>query len=193
MANTMKELLVDNLRDLFNAESQLVKALPRIAKKATTPSLAEALENHLAETEEQIERLREVFELLDERPGGKHCAGMEGLLEEGREALEHENVAIRDAAIIGAAQRVEHYEIAGYGCAIAYAELLELPEVVSILNETLEEEKAADELLSEIADNEVNPQAVLDGMDRDEMDDEVESDDDEELEEEEEEFETADR
>jgi ferritin-like metal-binding protein YciE len=189
MANTMKELLVDNLRDLFNAENQLVKALPRIAKKATTPLLAEALESHLAETEEQIERLREVFELLDERPGGKHCAGMEGLLEEGREALEHENEAIRDAAIIGAAQRVEHYEIAGYGCAIAYAELLELSDVVAILNETLEEEKAADEQLSEIAENEVNPQAVLDGMDRDEED---EIDDDEELEEEEE-YETADR
>jgi ferritin-like metal-binding protein YciE len=191
MANTMKELLVDNLRDLFNAESQLVKALPRIARKATAPSLAEALEAHLAETEEQIERLREVFELLDERPGGKHCAGMEGLLEEAREALEHENEAIRDAAIIGAAQRVEHYEIAGYGCAIAYAELLEQADVVSILNETLEEEKAADEVLSGIADNEVNPQAVLDGIDQNDMD--ADEEEGEEEYEDEEEFDTADR
>jgi ferritin-like metal-binding protein YciE len=191
MANTLKELLVDNLRDLFNAENQLVKALPRMARKATNPALAEAIENHLAETEEQVERLREVFELLDERPGGKHCAGMEGLLEEGREALEHESEAVRDAAIIVGAQKVEHYEIAAYGCAIAYAELLELSDVVNVLNETLEEEKAADELLTEIAENDVNPQAVLDGMDSDEM--EEEGEEEEEEFEEEEEYETADR
>jgi ferritin-like metal-binding protein YciE len=191
MANTMKELLVDNLRDLFNAENQLAKALPKLARKASSPMLAEAIENHLAETEEQIERLREVFELLDERPGGKHCAGMEGLIEEGREAMEHEVEAVRDAAIIVAAQKVEHYEMAGYGCCIAYAELLELSDVVSILNETLEEEKAADEKLNEIAENEVNPQALLEGGDE-EMEDEDE--DDEEMEyEEEEEYETADR
>jgi ferritin-like metal-binding protein YciE len=187
----MKELLVDNLRDLFNAENQLVKALPRMARKAANPLLAEAIENHLAETEEQVERLREVFELLDERPGGKHCAGMEGLLEEGREAMEHDSEAIRDAAIIAAAQKVEHYEIAGYGCAVAYAELLELSDVVGILNETLEEEKAADETLTEIAENDVNPQAVLDGMDRDEM--EGEEEEEEEEFEEEDEYETADR
>jgi ferritin-like metal-binding protein YciE len=190
MANTMKELLVDNLRDLFNAENQLVKALPRMARKASSPMLVEAIENHLAETEEQIERLREVFELLDERPGGKHCAGMEGLLEEGREAMDHESDAIRDASIIAAAQKIEHYEMAGYGCAVAYAELLEIPEVVSILNETLEEEKMADEKLTEIAENEVNPQAVLDGLDEDEEDEEM---DDEEEFEDEEEYETADR
>ena len=189
MANTMRELLVENLRDLFNAENQLVKALPRMARKVSSPALAEALESHLAETEDHIERLREAFELLGERPGGKHCAGMEGLLEEGREALEHENEAIRDAAILAAAQKVEHYEIAGYGCSIAYAELLELSDVVAILNETIEEERAADETLTEVAENEVNPQALLsegDASDDEEMDAEEE-------EEEEEEFEEAER
>ncbi len=183
MANTMRELLVENLRDLFNAENQLVKALPRLTRKVSSPALAEALENHLAETEEQIERLREAFELLGERPGGKHCAAMEGLIEEGREALEHENEAIRDAAIIAAAQKVEHYEMAGYGCAIAYAELLELSDVVAILNETLEEERTADETLTEIAENEVNPQAVLNEGDGEEEDDEEELEEEEEFEE----------
>jgi ferritin-like metal-binding protein YciE len=190
MAESMKELLVDNLRDLFNAENQLLKALPRMARKASSPMLAESLENHLSETEEQVERLREVFELLDERATGKHCPGMEGLLEEGREAMEHDGEAVRDAAIIASAQKVEHYEIAAYGTCIAYAELLELSDVVSILNESLDEEKSADEKLSEIAENEVNPQAVLEADDEemDEDEDEMEYD-----EEEEEEYETADR
>jgi ferritin-like metal-binding protein YciE len=185
----MKELLVENLRDLFNAEAQLVKALPRMARRVNSPMLAEALENHLAETEEQVERLREVFELLDERASGKHCAGMEGLLEEGREAMEHESEAVRDAAILAAAQKVEHYEIAGYGCAVAYAELLELSDVVAILNETLEEEKAADEKLTEIAENEVNPQAMLDG----DLEGDLEDSEEEDEMEDEEEYETADR
>lgn len=195
MAESMKELLVDQLRDLFSAENQLLKALPRVSRRVTSPMLEDALEKHLVETEEHVARLREVFEILDERPGGKHCAGMEGLIEEAREALEHEADSVRDAAIISAAQRIEHYEMAGYGCVIAFAELLELSDIVSILSDTFDEEKSADDRLSEIAETEVNPQAMLESVDEDEMEEDDNGDDDGEYEEEEEEeeYETADR
>jgi len=169
MLTTMNDLLVDNLRDLYSAETQLLKALPKLARATSSPLLAEAFEAHLDETREHVERLRDIFDMLDERPGGKKCYGMAGLIEEGSEAIEHEGSdTLRDAAIIAAAQRVEHYEIAAYGCVVEYAKLLELKEIAELLGETLDEEKAADEKLSEIAETEVNPQALLEGSDENE-------------------------
>jgi ferritin-like metal-binding protein YciE len=180
MLNSMKDLLVENLRDLYSAETQLLKALPKMARAASSPLLAEAIEDHLAETEEHAERLREVFDMLEERPGGKRCHGMEGLIEEGREAMDEEGSdAVRDAAIIAAAQRVEHYEIAAYGCAIEYAKLLEMQDVADLLTETLDEEKNTDSRLSEIAETEINPQAMLEGDEEDDESDDGEFDDEE--------------
>ncbi|HYV96198.1 MAG TPA: ferritin-like domain-containing protein [Gemmatimonadaceae bacterium] len=164
MLHTMRDLLVENLRDLYSAENQLTKALPRIARAVKSENLAEAIEDHLNETEEHVNRLREIFELLGERPTGKRCRGMEGLLDEGEEVINEDGGdAILDAAIISAAQKVEHYEIAAYGSAVAYAEMLDMNDVAEILEETLEEEKAADERLTELAENEISPQAELEG------------------------------
>jgi ferritin-like metal-binding protein YciE len=159
--DTLHDLLVDNLKDLYNAERQLVTALPRMAKGATTPELRDALESHLTETEGQMKRIERVFEILDEPKRGKMCAGMKGLIEEGKEILEEEaDDAVRDAGIIVAAQKVEHYEIAAYANAIKFADLLGEDEVVAILEETLEEEKAADEKLTAIAEGDVNERAL---------------------------------
>lgn len=159
--NTMQDLFIHELRDLMSAERQLTKALPKMAKAATNEQLVEALESHLEETKQQIERLEECFEILGVSSRGKKCKGMEGLIEEGSEAAkEPEDDNVRDAAIIGAAQRVEHYEMAGYGTARAFAERLGYDEVVALLDETLEEESAANEKLTEIAETEVNYEAT---------------------------------
>src|ERR1700680_3647680 len=144
--NSLQELYIDELRDLYNAETQLVKALPKMAKAASNGQLREAFEEHLRQTSEQVSRLEQIFEQLEEKPSGKKCLGMEGLVKEGAETI-GENYAedVLDAALIGAAQRVEHYEMAGYGTARALAELLGENEHVSLLNQTLEEEKQADQ------------------------------------------------
>ena len=159
--DTMQELLCEELRDIYNAEQQLVKALPKLAGVVTTPSLQDALQDHLVETEGHVRRLEQVFEALGQKAAGKKCKGMEGLLEEGAEMAEQTgSELVRDAGIISAAQRVEHYEIAAYGCAITHARVLGLEDVADLLEQTLAEEKLADERLSTIAEQEVNGSAL---------------------------------
>jgi ferritin-like metal-binding protein YciE len=123
--DSLRQLYVDELKDLYSAETQLVKALPKLAKASSNPELREAFEEHLRQTSDQVTRLEQIFEMLEEKPSGKKCLGMEGLVKEGSEAIgEDYEDAVKDAALIGAAQRVEHYEIAGYGTVRAFAELL---------------------------------------------------------------------
>jgi len=178
--NNLREALVDEIRDLYNAEKQLTKALPKMAKASTNDELRTAFEDHLEETQGQISRLERVFELLDEKPRGKHCAGMAGIIEEGNEKLEEDmEDAVMDACIIKSAQSAEHYEIGSYGTAIAWAEALELTEVAQILEETLEEEKAADAKLSAIAESGINDAATA-GESEDDSDDDSEDEDEEE-------------
>jgi ferritin-like metal-binding protein YciE len=167
------------VRDLYHAEKQLVKALPKLVKGATNPDLKAALENHLGETQQQVSRLEDVFGLLDEPVKAKTCAGMAGIIEEGADALgEDFEGAVMDAAIIASAQRAEHYEIAAYGTAAAWADSLGLSDVSALLNETLAEEKAADQKLSALAEQGINEAATA-GDDADDEDDD-EADDDEE-------------
>jgi ferritin-like metal-binding protein YciE len=174
--NTLRDALVDEIRDLYNAEKQLTKALPKLAKAACSDELREALEAHLGETQGQITRLERVFELLDEKPRGKHCAGIAGIIEEGGEALKEDfDGPVMDAVIIASGQRAEHYEIAAYGTVIAWAEALELTEVAEVLTETLEEEKAADAKLSALAEAGINDAATA------EPSDEADADDDEDV------------
>src|SRR6202020_393657 len=149
---SLKKLYIDELRDLYNAETQLVKALPKMAKASSNDQLREAFENHLRETSEHVSRLEQIFEQLEEKASGKKCLGMEGLVKEGTETMKEDyEEAVKDAAIIGAAQRVEHYEIAGYGTVKALAELLGEDEHLSLIEQTLEEEKQADENLTQLA------------------------------------------
>jgi ferritin-like metal-binding protein YciE len=156
---SLRQLYVDELKDLYSAETQLVKALPKMAKASSSAQLRQAFEEHLRQTSEQVSRLEQIFDLLEEKPTGKKCLGMEGLVKEGSETMqENYDDAVMDAAIIGAAQRVEHYEIAGYGTARAFAELLGEDEHVSLIEQTLEEEKQADEKLTQLAE-EINAQA----------------------------------
>jgi ferritin-like metal-binding protein YciE len=155
----LKELYVDELKDLFSAESQLVKALPKMAKAAASEELRQGFEEHLEQTKEHVARLEKIFKALDESPKGKKCVGMEGLIKEGSEVIgEDFEDAVKDAALIGAAQRVEHYEIAAYGTASEFARILGESEHVSLLEQTLEEEKETDQKLTEFA-KEINPQA----------------------------------
>lgn len=173
---TLRDSLVDEIRDLFNAEKQLTKALPKLAKNATNPDLRAALESHLAETQEQVARLEQVFELLDESVRGKHCAGMAGIIEEGSDMLgEDAPDSVKDACIIAAGQRAEHYEMAAYGTCIAWARALDLEEVATLLETTLNEEKAADEKLSALAEAGINDAATAG---EDEADDANEDDQD---------------
>ena len=148
----LKELYIDELKDLYNAENQLVKALPKLARAAASDELRQGFEEHLEQTKGHVQRLEQIFEMLDESPKGKKCKGMEGLIEEGSEAMEEDyEGSLLDAALIGAAQRVEHYEIAGYGTVRSMAETLGETEHVSLLEETLNEEKETDEKLTELA------------------------------------------
>jgi ferritin-like metal-binding protein YciE len=158
--SSIEELLIDELKDLYSAEKQITKSLPKLAKAATAPELRAAFEHHLKETQGQIERLDQVFEILGKSPNGKLCHGMKGVLEEGAEVLEEtEKGAVRDTALISAAQRVEHYEMAGYGCVREYARLLGQTKIAKLLDETLAEEKAADEELGQVA-QQVNSAAL---------------------------------
>jgi ferritin-like metal-binding protein YciE len=157
--NGLRELYLDELKDLYNAENQLLKALPKMAKAANSDELRDGFEQHLEQTKGHVERLEQIFEALGESPKGKKCAGMEGLVKEGSEVMEEDfEGAVMDAALIGAAQRVEHYEIAAYGTVIAFAEQLGESEHVSLLKETLEEEKETDEKLTTLSE-EINAQA----------------------------------
>ena len=172
---TLQDLLVDNLKDLYSAEKQLLVALPKMARKATTPTLREAIETHRAETEGHVARLEQAFEMLGTQGRGKTCKAMEGLIEEGKEIMEEDgDDAVRDAGIIGAAQKVEHYEIAAYGTVVAYAKRLGNEEMAELLETTLDEERSADEKLNDIAEGEVNAMATKGAADDQDMDDEEE-------------------
>ena len=147
---SLHDVLVDELRDLYSAENQLVKALPKLVKAAEDQELSTSINDHLEETKGHVERLKEIFSQIGEKPTGKHCKGMEGLIEEGKDVVdEDEEAPLGDIMIIGAASRVEHYEIAGYSSVIDMAEVLGLENVVELLNQTLEEEQAASEKLNE--------------------------------------------
>jgi ferritin-like metal-binding protein YciE len=149
---TIKDLLEEEIKDLYSAEKQLTRALPRLAKGANNHDLVRAIEDHLTETEGQATRLERAAKAIGMTPAGKKCAGMEGLIREGMEVLgEHGEETVQDLAIIGAAARVEHYEIAAYTTAIALAEQIEEPEVIKLLNESLSEEQAAEKSLRSIA------------------------------------------
>src|ERR1700736_4556950 len=156
---SLHDLFVEELKDLFSAENQLTKALPKMAKAASSDELRQGFEEHLEQTRGHVERLQQIFETLGEKGTGKKCLGMEGLVKEGAEIMEEDfEDGMMDAALISAAQRVEHYEIAGYGTVIAYAELLGESEQASLLRETLAEEKETDEKLTELA-KEINVEA----------------------------------
>jgi len=149
----LRELLVEELKDLYSAEKQIVKALPKIIRGSASPELKAAITEHLEVTKTQVSRLDEVFGILGEKPRAKHCKGMEGLLEEGAESLEEEQKGtLRDLQLIGAAQRVEHYEVAAYGTARAMAERLGMTQAAELLGETLAEEEQADTQLTEVAE-----------------------------------------
>ena len=163
---TLKDVFETELKDLYSAENQLLKALPKMAKGAMNDDLRQAFENHLEETEGHVQRLEQVAQMCDVALRGHKCKGMEGLITEGSELLqeEDENEA-RDAALIPAAQRVEHYEMAAYGSAVAFAKLLGLSDAEALLQQTLDEEKQADAKLTEIAEQIVNP-AVMGSEDK---------------------------
>lgn len=154
---SLKELYIDELKDLYSAEKQLVKALPKMAKNASNAELKDAFTTHLQQTEGHVERLEQIFEMLGERPGGKKCKGMEGLIEEAKELLEEDATdQVLDAGMISKAQHVEHYEMAGYGTVRTYARLLGLDDQADLLQETLDEEGHANDLLTQIAESSVN-------------------------------------
>lgn len=155
--DSLRKLYVNELRDLYNAETQLVKALPKMAKAASNDQLREAFEEHLRQTSEHVSRLEQIFERLEQKPSGKRCLGMQGLVKEGAATMREDySEDVMDSAIIGAAQRVEHYEIAGYGSVRAIAELLGESEHVSLLEQTLQEEKETDKKLTDLSE-EINP------------------------------------
>ena len=157
--DTLQTLYISELKDLYSAEQQLVKALPKLVKSSETQELSEAFSNHLEETKNHVTRLEEIFESLGENPKGKKCVGMEGIVKEGAETIDEFEGKVLDAGLIAAAQRVEHYEIAAYGSVCAYAELLDRSDDLNLLKETLEEEKRADEKLTELSET-VNQQAA---------------------------------
>jgi len=163
--NRLKHLYVEELKDLYSAENQLLKALPKMAKAATSEELSAGFEEHLEQTKGHVERLEKIFKALGESPKGKKCKGMEGLISEGAEMIEEDPEPEElDAGLISAAQRVEHYEMAGYGSVATYAKLLEENEAESLLRETLEEEKETDQKLTQLAGS-INVQAMNAGSD----------------------------
>ena len=160
--DTLKTLYIDELRDLYNAENQLIKALPKMAKAASSEELQDAFEKHLEQTKTHVERLEEVFEEIDEKPKGKTCKAMKGLIEEGSEILHEDGEeSVIDAGIIVAAQKVEHYEIASYGSVRTFAQLLGKDSSAELLQTTLDEESEANELLNKLAEDIVNPVALM--------------------------------
>ena len=159
--DSLQSLFLDELKDVYHAEKQLVEALPRMAKAADSAELQQAFSDHLAETKGQVERLERILQELGQPARGKRCKGMEGLLEEGKEIMQEEGEpAVIDAALIAAAQRVEHYENAAYGCLRTYAQLLGHENAAKLLSQTLAEEEAADEKLTTIGERSVNAEAL---------------------------------
>jgi ferritin-like metal-binding protein YciE len=158
--DSLKDLYVDELKDLYNAENQLLKALPKMARKASSPELKRAFQDHLTQTEGHVDRLERIFKGLGEKPTGKTCKAMKGLVEEGKEIIEEDgDGSVLDAALIGAAQRVEHYEIAGYGVVRTFASLLGEEDAMGLLQRTLNEEGEADKKLTKIAESVINVEA----------------------------------
>jgi ferritin-like metal-binding protein YciE len=167
--DNLNDLFIEELKDLYNAEKQITKALPRMAKNASSPQLQRAFQKHLAQTEKHVERLERIFERLEASPRGKKCKGMEGLIEEGKEMMQEDgDGAVIDAALIAAAQRVEHYEMAAYGCVRNYANLLGLDWAGQLLQQTLDEEEATDALLTELAEGGINTAALAVGGEEEE-------------------------
>jgi ferritin-like metal-binding protein YciE len=161
---TLQDLLADQLKDIYSAENQLVKALPKMAEAATAPELKAAFESHLLETETHVARLEQIFERLAIKPGRKKCKAMEGLIAEGKETIdESAEPAVHDAGLIAAAQRVEHYEIAAYGTARTFATILDDSETAELLQTTLDEESQCDSKLTEIAMSGINQEAANEG------------------------------
>ena len=159
--NTLHDAFLDELRDSYDAEKQLTKALAKLAKAASSPKLRQAFESHLKETEGHIERLEQVFESLDEKVRGKHCDGIAGIIEEGKSIMEeHFDDTTMDACLIAAGQRAEHYEMAAYGTLVAWARAMGHSKAADLLQETLDEEKAADEKLTALAEDGINRQAA---------------------------------
>ena len=158
---TLRDLYIDELKDLWSAEKQLVQALPRMAKAANDPQLAKAFTTHLRQTERQVTRLERIFKDLGESPRGKKCVGMEGLIEEGKELIkEKPQPQVLDAGLISKAQHIEHYEMAGYGTVRTYAQVLGEERQAQLLQETLDEEGQADKLLTQLAENSINIEAA---------------------------------
>jgi ferritin-like metal-binding protein YciE len=160
-AGTLHDAFLDELRDTYDAERQLTKALPKLAKAATSPDLRAAFETHLEETRGHVDRLEQVFESLDEKVRGKHCEGIAGIIEEGKTIMEeHFDDATMDACLIAAGQRAEHYEMAAYGTLVAWAQGMGHSEAARLLQETLDEEKAADKKLTSLAESGINQEAA---------------------------------
>jgi ferritin-like metal-binding protein YciE len=171
----LKELYIDELKDLYSAENQLLKALPKMAKAASSEELSSAFTEHLEQTKGQVQRLEQIFEMLDENPKGKKCVGMEGLVKEGAEMMgEDFEDEVMDAGLIGAAQRIEHYEIAAYGTARAFAELMGESDQASLLSETLEEEKETDQRLTQLSEQ-INVEAKEQGEGDESMEEDEET------------------
>ena len=161
---SLQELLIEEMRDLYSAENQLTKALPKMAKKATNPQLKKAFETHLKETENHAKRLQQIFDKLGKKPTGKKCAAMEGLIEEGKEMMgEDMDDDVMDAALISVAQKVEHYEIASYGTVRTWAQPLGDSQTASLLQQTLDEEGKTDKLLTQMAESTINIEAAQPG------------------------------
>jgi len=157
---SLRELYVDELKDLWSAETQITKALPKMMKAATNPKLKKAFNTHLKQTERHVKRLERIFKELDESPRGKKCVGMEGLIKEGQELIKEKPEAdVLDAGLIAAAQHVEHYEIAGYGCVRTWARLIGEDRQADLLQETIDEEEQTDRLLTDLAESEINIEA----------------------------------
>jgi ferritin-like metal-binding protein YciE len=162
--DSLKELYVDELKDLWSAETQITKALPKMMKAASNPKLKKAFNTHLKQTERQIKRLERIFKELDESPRGKKCVGMEGLIKEAQELIKEKPEAeVLDAGLIAAAQHVEHYEMAGYGCVRTWARQMGEDRQAELLQETLDEEEQTDRLLTELAESEINVEAEEEG------------------------------
>jgi ferritin-like metal-binding protein YciE len=160
-AGTLHDAFIEELRDTYDAEKQLIKALPKLAKAAASTDLRAAFESHLEETKGHVERLEQVFQSLEEKPRGKHCEGIAGIIEEGKSMMEEEfDEATMDAVLIAAGQRAEHYEMAAYGTLIAWAQSMGHTEAINLLQEILEEEKAADEKLTSLAESGINQEAA---------------------------------
>jgi len=167
--DSLEKLFLEELKDIYNAEKQILRALPRMAKAAESPELQQAFTKHLKETEGQVQRLEKIFQQLGQSARGKTCKGMQGLIEEGKEVMEKEGEGpVIDAALVASAQKVEHYEIASYGCLRTYAQLLGQDQAVELLQQTLAEEEAADKKLTELGESGINDAAAAAGAGVDE-------------------------